>query len=78
MVSATNGLLSVDLLSGHPLLADAAIAAVKQWVYKPTLLNGEPVEVATVVDQHRGQAPLGVGDAPVVADRRELIEALRQ
>ena len=42
--------LNVELISGHPLLADAAISAVKQWVYKPTLLNGEPVEVSTMVD----------------------------
>lgn len=31
-------------------LADAAMEAVKQWVYQPTLLNGEPVEVVTDVD----------------------------
>ena len=29
---------------------DAATEAVRQWVYKPTLLNGNPVEVVTVVD----------------------------
>jgi TonB family protein len=40
--------ISVD--SGHPLLVPAALDAVKQWVYRPTLLNGEPVEVVTVVD----------------------------
>jgi TonB family protein len=40
----------VTLISGHPLLASAAEAAVKQWVYRPTLLNGDPVEVATVID----------------------------
>ena len=37
----------LQLLSGHPLLVPAAMEAVKQWVYKPTLLNGEPVEVIT-------------------------------
>jgi protein TonB len=36
--------------SGHPLLVPAALEAVKQWLYKPTLLNGEPVEVVTVID----------------------------
>ena len=40
--------LTVD--SGHPLLVDSAMEAVKQWVYKPTLLNGEPVEVMTTID----------------------------
>jgi protein TonB len=35
----------VQVVSGLPLLAQAAIDAVKQWRYKPYLLNGEPVEV---------------------------------
>ena len=39
-----------DVLSGHPLLSAAALSAVKQWVYQPTLLNGEAVEVATQID----------------------------
>jgi len=33
------------LVKGHPLLGSAALDAVRQWVYEPTLLNGEPVEV---------------------------------
>ncbi len=37
-------------ISGHPLLVPAALEAVKQWVYQPTLLNGEPVEVVTTID----------------------------
>jgi protein TonB len=41
---------NLTLVSGHPLLVPAAQEAVKQWLYKPTLLNGEPVEVATVID----------------------------
>jgi protein TonB len=41
---------NLTLVNGHPLLVPAATAAVKQWVYKPTLLNGEPVEVVTVID----------------------------
>jgi periplasmic protein TonB len=41
---------NLELVSGHPLLAAAAQEAVKQWVYKPTLLNGQPVEVETQID----------------------------
>jgi protein TonB len=41
---------NLQLMSGHPLLVQSAQEAVKQWVYKPTLLNGEPVEVVTVID----------------------------
>ena len=33
----------------HPLLAPAAVEAVKRWQYKPTLLNGQPVEVDTTI-----------------------------
>ncbi|HEY4961163.1 MAG TPA: energy transducer TonB, partial [Terriglobales bacterium] len=36
--------------SGHPMLAPAAIDAVKQWKYKPYFLNGEPVEVETTIN----------------------------
>jgi protein TonB len=35
--------------SGHPMLTQAAIDAVRQWKYKPYLLNGEAVEVETTV-----------------------------
>jgi len=41
---------TLTLISGEPVLADAAKDAVSQWVYKPTLLNGQPVEVLTQVD----------------------------
>src|SRR5881227_2542313 len=39
----------LTLISGHPMLAPAAIEAVKQWRYKPYILNGEPVEVDTQI-----------------------------
>jgi TonB family protein len=41
---------NLELISGEPVLADAAREAVAQWVYKPTLLNGLPVQVVTQVD----------------------------
>ena len=41
---------NVSLISGHPLLVPAAQEAVKQWVYQPTLVNGDPVEVVTTID----------------------------
>jgi len=40
----------LELMSGHPLLSQAALEAVRQWVYKPTLLNGQPVEVQAPID----------------------------
>ena len=41
---------SLTLESGHPLLVQAALDAVRQWRYQPTLLNGVPVEVDTTID----------------------------
>jgi protein TonB len=41
---------NLTLVSGHPLLVPAAQEVVKDWVYKPTLLNGQPVEVQTQID----------------------------
>lgn len=40
----------LKVLSGHPLLVPAALDAVKQWRYRPTHLNGEPVEVIAPID----------------------------
>ncbi|HEY6337367.1 MAG TPA: TonB family protein [Candidatus Sulfotelmatobacter sp.] len=48
-ISKTGDIQNLHLISGHPMLAPAAIEAVKQWKYKPYLLNGEPVEVETTV-----------------------------
>lgn len=42
--------INLSVVKGHPLLVQAAIDAVKDWVYKPTLLNGQPVEVQTMID----------------------------
>ena len=48
-ISKEGNIENLQLISGHPMLAPAAIEAVKQWKYKPYLLNGEPVEVETQV-----------------------------
>lgn len=39
----------LEVVSGHPLLVQAALDAVKQWRYKPTQLNGDAVEVDTTI-----------------------------
>ncbi len=41
---------NLQLVSGHPLLVEAAREAVGQWEYTTTLLNGQPVEVVTMID----------------------------
>ncbi len=40
----------LETVSGHPILEQAAVEAVKKWRYRPTMLNGEPVEVITTID----------------------------
>ncbi len=49
-VGTDGAVRDAQIVSGHPLLVQAARDAVMQWAYKPTLLNGEPVEVQTTVD----------------------------
>ena len=39
----------LKVAQGDPTLAEAAVDAVRQWKYKPYVLNGEPVELATTV-----------------------------
>ena len=49
-VVSTDGTIEhLSVISGHPLLVPAAVAAVARWRYQPTRLNGEPVEVITDV-----------------------------
>jgi protein TonB len=40
----------LKVVSGHPLLIQAALDAVRNWRYRPTMLNGQPVEVITTID----------------------------
>jgi len=44
-VDESGSVSSVQVVSGHPILVPAAVAAVRQWKYSPTILNGEPVPV---------------------------------
>jgi len=50
VISREGAILNLRAVSGHPLLIPAAVAAVQRWVFRPTYLNGEAVEVATVID----------------------------
>ena len=48
-ISKGGSIENLHQISGHPILVQAAMEAVKQWRYKPYLLNGEPVEVETTI-----------------------------
>ncbi len=49
VIDVNGQIQNLTLVSGHPMLVPAAIAAVRQWRYKPYLLNGSPVEVETTI-----------------------------
>ena len=48
-ISTAGTIENLRVLSGHPLLVSAAIDAVKQWRYRPYVLNGDPIEVETEI-----------------------------
>lgn len=49
IITADGAVRQLDVISGNALLAQPAIAAVREWRYRPTRLNGEPVEVETFI-----------------------------
>ena len=50
VISTEGRIERLQVLSGHPLLVSTAVEAVRQWTYRPTLLNGQPVEVMAPID----------------------------
>jgi TonB family protein len=75
----------LEVVSGHPLLVQAALDAVHQWRYEPTLLNGDPVEVDTTVDvvfvlnqdSPASASPGAAIDPQLRGDIVQLFEAMR-
>jgi protein TonB len=49
IISRDGRITALEVVSGHPLLVQSALDAVRQWRYRPTLLDGEPVEVETTI-----------------------------
>lgn len=49
IISRDGVIENLQLVSGHPMLVPAAIEAVREWRYRPYLLNGQPVEVETTI-----------------------------
>jgi protein TonB len=50
IIGKDGSIKELQYISGPPLLLKSAMDAVKEWRYKPTQLNGEPVEVDTTID----------------------------
>jgi periplasmic protein TonB len=49
MIDRKGNIASLKVAKGDPILAEAAMEAVKKWKYRPYVLNGEPVEVLTTI-----------------------------
>ena len=49
IISRDGVIQNLQLVSGHPMLVPAALEAVREWRYRPYLLNGQPVEVETTI-----------------------------
>lgn len=49
IISRDGRINALEVVSGSPFFVQAALDAVRQWRYRPTLLNGEPVEVETTI-----------------------------
>jgi protein TonB len=50
IIAKDGSVQELQLMSGHPLLVQAAMDAIRQWRYQPYLLNGEPVEIDTTIN----------------------------
>jgi protein TonB len=50
VVAKDGTIQQLQVVSGPPMLVNAALEAVRQWTYSPTLLNGQPVEVSAPID----------------------------
>jgi TonB family protein len=84
LINKSGDITDLTLISGHPMLAPAAIAAVSQWKYQPYLLNGEPVLVKTTVKVNftLSDSPAGTianipGTNPRLQIREGAMRALR-
>jgi periplasmic protein TonB len=49
IIAADGSIQSLEVISGDPFFIQSALAAVREWRYRPTILNGQPVEVETVI-----------------------------
>ena len=49
VIAIDGSVQSLEVVSGDPLFVDSALQAVRQWRYKPTFLNGQPVEIDTYI-----------------------------
>jgi TonB family protein len=78
-ISETGEVIEAIVISGHPLLRDAALQAARQWLFKPTELSGAPVKVQgiltfnfTLDDEEPSQAPVSRSAASSTTKTEQL------
>jgi TonB family protein len=78
-ISETGEVIEASVISGHPLLRDAAIQAARQWLFQPTELSGVPVKVQgiltfnfTLDDEELSQAPVSRSAARYTTKTEQL------
>lgn len=49
VVDEQGNVIATEVLNGHPLLRQAALEAARQWKFRPTMLNGQPIKVSGVL-----------------------------
>ncbi len=79
IISETGEVIEASVISGHPLLRDAALQAARQWLFKPTELSGVPVKVQgiltfnfTLDDEEPSQAPVSRSAASYTTKTEQL------
>jgi TonB family protein len=80
LLSRDGSVKQVQVISGQPELIDAATVAVKQWKYKPTLLDGKGVEVETTISVRfdpEDTAGAGIVSPQLRADIEQLFHTMR-
>jgi len=73
MINKEGDVSELEVVSGHPLLVQSAIDAVRQWKYTPTLFEGQPAEVVTTIDV---TFALRSGDDPPTRQQMEAAGAV--
>ena len=71
LISKEGEIEDLQVISGPPLLVESAIDAVKQWKYRPYLLNGEPTEMETTINVHYTLGEEGPAQQPAGPGRAE-------
>ena len=75
VINKTGDVVDLEVVDGPVELVPSAVTAVRQWKYRPYLLQGRPVEVTTQITVNYALHKLGVGRPPALRSRSAGAEA---